>query len=87
MRLRRAGLTCEPGVLANAGIRLTDVGLADLWHPVQLGIALGLFVGKQAGVFGAIRLAVRFGRAALPDGAHLAPHVDQRPQDSSAGMP
>jgi NhaA family Na+:H+ antiporter len=54
---------------ANAGVRLADVSLADLLHPVQLGIALGLLVGKQAGVFGAIWMAVRLGIGVLPKGA------------------
>ena len=53
---------------ANAGISLEGVGLDSLLHPVPLGIAIGLFVGKQAGVFGAAWLAVRLRIAALPEG-------------------
>ncbi len=34
--------------------------------PVSLGIVIGLFVGKQLGIFGATWLAVRLGIAALP---------------------
>jgi Na+:H+ antiporter, NhaA family len=55
---------------ANAGVRLTDIALADLLDPIQLGIALGLFVGKQVGVAGSIWLAVRLGVAPLPEGAN-----------------
>jgi NhaA family Na+:H+ antiporter len=42
---------------------------ATLLQPVTLGIALGLFLGKQLGVFGLTYGAIRFGIAALPDGA------------------
>jgi len=53
---------------ANAGVPLGDLTLASLFQPVPLGIALGLFVGKQLGVFGASWLAVKAGLASLPDG-------------------
>jgi len=46
---------------ANAGIALGGVGWETLTHPLVLGIAAGLFVGKQAGIVGAIWLAGRFG--------------------------
>jgi len=54
---------------ANAGVALAGIGLSALLDPVPLGIALGLFIGKQAGVFGAIVLADRTGFAARPAGA------------------
>ncbi len=53
---------------ANAGVRLSDIGLVDLLHPVQLGIGLGLLVGKPLGVLGAIWLAMRLRIGALPEG-------------------
>jgi NhaA family Na+:H+ antiporter len=53
---------------ANAGVPLAGVSLADLFAPLPLGIALGLFLGKQAGVFGFAWLAVKAGVASLPDG-------------------
>ncbi len=53
---------------ANAGIPLGGVTLSDLLHPIPFGIALGLFVGKQIGVFGTVWVAVRFGLARLPEG-------------------
>jgi len=37
-------------------------------QPVTLGIALGLFVGKQIGVFGSVWLAVNMGLASRPAG-------------------
>lgn len=52
----------------NAGISLTGVSWNYLLHPVPLGIALGLFVGKQAGVFVFCWLAVRVGLTKLPVG-------------------
>lgn len=51
---------------ANAGLSLSGLGLDALLHPISLGIALGLVLGKQIGVFGAIWLAIRFGFAKLP---------------------
>ena len=55
---------------ANAGVALTGLGLADLLQPVTLGSLLGLFVGKQIGVFGCIWLAVRLGVARRPSGTN-----------------
>ena len=57
--------------LANAGVRLTDLGLSALLAPVALGTAVGLFVGKQVGVFTATWLALRFRIADLPEDASL----------------
>ena len=54
---------------ANAGISLTGVSLDALLNPVPLGIAAGLFVGKQVGIFGACWLAIKLGLAKLPEGA------------------
>ena len=54
---------------ANAGVSLIGLTLSDLFEPVPLGIALGLFLGKQIGVVGATLAAVRFGWANLPAGA------------------
>jgi NhaA family Na+:H+ antiporter len=54
--------------LANAGLRLGGVTLADFTSPVMLGTALGLVIGKPAGVFGATWLSIRTGVARRPAG-------------------
>lgn len=51
---------------ANAGISLKGVGLSDVLHPVPIGISLGLFVGKQIGIFGLCWLAIKAGLANMP---------------------
>ncbi len=53
----------------NTGISLEGIGFADLMHTVPLGIAAGLFVGKQLGVFLFCFAAIKLGLARLPDGA------------------
>lgn len=54
---------------ANAGVPLQGMGLSSQADPLTLGIALGLFIGKQLGVFGAIFLAVKLGLSPKPEGA------------------
>ncbi len=51
---------------ANAGVALTG---ASFGGALPVGIAAGLFLGKQIGIFGAIWLAVRLGLAPRPAGA------------------
>jgi len=51
---------------ANAGINISDVGADQLLHGVPLGIALGLFFGKQIGVFGLCWLAIQLKLTSLP---------------------
>jgi NhaA family Na+:H+ antiporter len=51
---------------ANAGVSLAGLGLAILVQPVTLGVAAGLFLGKQIGIFGITWAAVRLGWAQLP---------------------
>jgi NhaA family Na+:H+ antiporter len=53
---------------ANAGVYILDLSPGDLLEPLPLGIALGLFVGKQVGIFGASLLAIRLGWAKMPHG-------------------
>jgi len=57
---------------ANAGVSLAGMTLAAVVEPVTLGIALGLVVGKQLGVFGAIWLSVKAGLGRMPEGANWA---------------
>lgn len=54
---------------ANAGVDLRGMGLGVVLEPVPLGIALGLLVGKQIGVFGAIAAMVYAGLADAPANA------------------
>jgi NhaA family Na+:H+ antiporter len=54
---------------ANAGVALAGVGLKELLSPLPIGVAMGLFIGKQLGIFGSIRLAVACGIAQRPAGA------------------
>jgi NhaA family Na+:H+ antiporter len=55
---------------ANAGVVLTGLTVADLLAPLPLGIALGLVVGKQIGVFGVTFAIVKLGLAGMPRGAN-----------------
>jgi NhaA family Na+:H+ antiporter len=57
---------------ANSGVSLQGIGIDQMLHPVPLGIAAGLFLGKQAGVFLFCWLAIRLGIARMPDGANWA---------------
>ena len=54
---------------ANAGVSLAGLSPDTLVAPVTIGIALGLFLGKQIGVMAAVFLARITGVARLPDGA------------------
>lgn len=56
---------------ANSGIPLTGLTMTSLLHPVPLGIATGLFFGKQIGVFGFSWLAVKLGFSKMPEGVNL----------------
>ncbi|MBF5040932.1 Na+/H+ antiporter NhaA [Aggregicoccus sp. 17bor-14] len=48
--------------LANSGISLAGMGLAELFSPLTLGVIAGLFVGKQLGIalftWGAVKLRI-----------------------------
>jgi NhaA family Na+:H+ antiporter len=54
--------------LVSAGVHLTG-GMTVLTDPVPLAVLLGLFLGKQIGIFGAVALSVRTGIASKPEGA------------------
>jgi NhaA family Na+:H+ antiporter len=55
---------------ANAGVSLGATGHATLLSPLSLGIILGLFAGKQVGIFASVVIAKKTGLAALPIGAN-----------------
>jgi Na+:H+ antiporter, NhaA family len=57
---------------ANAGVSLSGLSGAVLFAPVTLGIAAGLFVGKQIGVFAATWAAVKLKLADRPVDASWA---------------
>jgi NhaA family Na+:H+ antiporter len=54
---------------ANTGINLSGLTLASLLHPVPLGIALALIIGKQVGVFGLSWLTIKLRIGELPAGS------------------
>ena len=55
---------------ANTGIPLHGMSLEALMIPEPFGIAMGLFIGKQLGVFSFAWAAIKLGLAKLPDGAN-----------------
>lgn len=57
---------------ANAGISFTGMTPSIIFDTLPLGIMLGLFVGKQIGVFGAAWLAIKTGIAQKPMGSSWA---------------
>ncbi len=52
---------------ANAGVSLTEAPGEQLFTPLSIGIILGLFIGKQLGIFGACWLAVKLKLCQLPE--------------------
>lgn len=56
---------------ANAGVSFDNFSWSWLTEPVVLGITLGLFAGKQIGIFGLVWVLVKTGLAKLPEGANL----------------
>jgi len=51
---------------ANAGISLRGVSLDQIMHGVPIGIALGLFFGKQIGIFGLCWIFIKLKITSLP---------------------
>ncbi|MFT3741836.1 MAG: Na+/H+ antiporter NhaA [Gammaproteobacteria bacterium] len=54
---------------ANAGVSFQGLHFSHLMGTVPLGILLGLFVGKQLGVFGTAWIAILFKWAPMPTGS------------------
>ena len=52
----------------NAGVHFTGLGMQQVLHSVPLGIALGLFFGKQIGIFFFCWLGIKLRLTALPQG-------------------
>ncbi len=55
---------------ANAGVSLEGISFSSLLLPVPLGILLGLFIGKQLGVFLFSYVAIKFGFAQMPNNSN-----------------
>jgi NhaA family Na+:H+ antiporter len=53
---------------ANAGISFLNIDSEQFFHPVPMGIAIGLFIGKQVGIFGLCWLFVKLKLTNLPSG-------------------
>ena len=56
----------------NAGLALSGIGVDELLHPVTVGVAAGLFLGKPVGILGFVAIAAVVGLAALPRGVTWA---------------
>jgi NhaA family Na+:H+ antiporter len=54
----------------NAGVDLRSIEISQVLNPVPLGIILGLFLGKQIGVFGFSFIAIKLKIASLPEGSN-----------------
>jgi NhaA family Na+:H+ antiporter len=54
---------------ANAGVDISGLTADQLFAPLPLGIAAGLFLGKQVGIFGSVWLSVKLGIAGKLRGA------------------
>lgn len=57
---------------ANAGVSFAGIGLEHVLAPLPFGVALGLFLGKQVGIFSTVWLCVKTGLAEKPRGASWA---------------
>ena len=51
---------------ANAGVSFIGIGLASFVEPVKLGISMGLFLGKQIGIFGLLWLTISLKLVPMP---------------------
>tara|TARA_Y100000590_G_scaffold467994_1_gene648908 strand:+ start:554 stop:1729 length:1176 start_codon:yes stop_codon:yes gene_type:complete len=55
---------------ANAGVSLQGLTFSSLLNPVPLGILLGLFFGKQFGVFAFSYVSIKLGLAKMPNNSN-----------------
>ena len=56
----------------NAGIAISMNDFGNLGSPESLGIIVGLFIGKQIGIFGVAYLLIKSGVCKMPEGANFA---------------
>jgi Na+:H+ antiporter, NhaA family len=54
---------------ANAGLSLGNLSTNDMLSQIPIGIALGLFLGKPLGIYGAVRAVIASGLGEMPFGA------------------
>ncbi len=54
----------------NAGVNITQISFSQMFGTVPMGIMLGLFIGKQLGVFGFSFIAIKIKLAKLPEGSN-----------------
>ncbi|MFI5323622.1 MAG: Na+/H+ antiporter NhaA [Thermodesulfobacteriota bacterium] len=54
---------------ANSGVSLEGMSIKTLFEPIPVGVALGLFLGKQLGVYGFSKICIKLGLAKMPEGA------------------
>jgi len=52
----------------NSGVSFSGISFETLLSPLPLGVALGLFLGKQMGIFAFSWISVKMGLCRLPDG-------------------
>lgn len=55
---------------ANAGVPFSGMGFKDLLDPVTLGIIVGLFIGKQIGIFCVLFVTIKLGLSPKPNNAN-----------------
>jgi len=51
---------------ANAGVSFSGIGISGFVEPVKLGVSIGLFAGKQVGIFIMLWLGIKLGLSAMP---------------------
>lgn len=55
---------------ANAGVSFAGMSWSDVMNPVTMGIASGLFFGKQIGIFALLVLVIKLGLSPMPKNAN-----------------
>jgi NhaA family Na+:H+ antiporter len=69
LHFRVAFLIIPLFAFVNAGVNVSGISIDQMMNPVPLGIMLGLFLGKQIGVFGFSFVAIKLGLAKMPEGS------------------